>query len=210
MKKKEANIKTKRAVLIPVLITVSLLFLVLLGAVVWTAARKPVAFKQIIQTNINTVVKETLPVSEYVSLVYNYQSITHRSYNPGNLINARNLLIVLDGSIKLGFNCGDITVQQSGANLILEMPEIKIMAHEQFPERAKTYDLAGGGIFPRSIKPQEVLDLLGDSKLDQEKQVAENAELINQAKSSAEALFKPLLELNPLIKDRYAIKFKWR
>lgn len=209
MVKEAQTIKTKKSVLIPVLIIVSALFLVMLGGVVWVAARKPLIIKQIIQTNISTVVKEILPASEYVSLVYNYQSVTQRSYNPGNLINARNILIVLDGTIKLGFNCTDIGVRENGTNLILAMPEIKILAHEQYPERAKTYDLAGGGIFPRSIKPQEVLDLLGDSKLDQEKQVEENEELILQARNSAEALFKPLLELNPLIKNRYSIIFRW-
>jgi len=193
----------------PVLIVVIFLFLVLLGLVVWTAARKPLVIKQLIETNISTVVKEILPASEYVSLVYNYQSTNQREYNPGNWINARNLLIVLDGTIKLGFNCADIKVQESGTNLILTMPPIKILAHEQYPERAKAYDLAGGGLFPRTVRPQEILDLLGDSKLDHEKQAEANVELIKQARDSAEALFKPLLEMNPSIRGRYSIIFKW-
>jgi hypothetical protein len=88
------------------------------------------------------------------------------------------------------------------------MPKIKILAHEQYPERAKTYDLVGA-LFPRQIRPQEILDLLGDSKLDQEKQVEGNNELLKQARDSAEALFRPLLELNPSIKDRYTIVFRW-
>jgi hypothetical protein len=199
---------SKNTVLIPVLIIVSVLFLVLLGGVVWAAARKPLVVKQIIETNVSTVVKEILPASEYVCLVYNYQSISQRSYNPGNVINARNILIVLDGTIKLGFNCGDIKVHENDTYLFLSMPKIKILAHEQYPERAKTYDLAGG-LFPRQIRPQEILDLLGDSKLDQEKQVEENQELLKQARDSAEALFKPLIELNPSIKDKYSIVFRW-
>ena len=208
MEKDEENIKTKITVLIPILIIVSILFLVLLGGVVWVAAKKPLVIKQIIETNISTVVKEILPASEYVCLVYNYQSITQRSYNPGNVINARNILIVLDGTIKLGFNCADIRVQQNETALSLSMPRIKILAHEQYPERAKTYDLVGG-LFPRQIRPQEILDLLGDSKLDQEKQVEANEDLMKQARDSAEALFKPLLELNPSIKDRYTVVFNW-
>jgi len=209
MKNEAENVKIKSSPLLPLLIIVSILFLVLLGGVVWIAARKPLILKQIIETNVSTVVKEILPASEYVCLVYNYQSITQRSYNPGNLINARNILIVLDGTIKLGFNCEDITVQQNETSLILFMPQIKILAHEQYPERARTYDLAGGGIFPRSIRPQEILDLLGDSKLDQEKQVEENEELKKQARDSTEALFRPLLELNPSIREKYLIIFKW-
>ena len=208
MEKDKEIIKTKNTVLMPVLIIVSALFLILLVGVVWVAARKPLVIKQIIETNISTVVKEILPASEYVCMVYNYQSITQRSYNPGNIINARNILIVLDGTIKLGFNCGDIRVHQNGNDLFLSMPKIKILAHEQYPERAKTYDLVGG-LFPRQIRPQEILDLLGDSKLDQEKQVEDNQELLKQARDSAEALFKPLLELNPSIKDKYSIVFRW-
>jgi hypothetical protein len=201
--------KGNKTALITVLIITVFLFLVLLGAVIWTAARKPLVLKQLIETNVSTVVREILPVSEYVCLVYNYQSITERAYNPGSWLNARNLLIVLDGTIKLGFNCSDIAVKEDGAQLVLNMPPIKILAHEQYPERARSYELAGGGILPRSIKPQEILDLLGDTKLDQEKQVEANEELIKQARDSAEALFKPLLEINPSIKNKYTIVFKW-
>jgi hypothetical protein len=209
MEKETEKIIIKKSPLLPVLITVSMLFLILLGGVIWIAARKPLILKQIIETNVSSVVKEILPASEYVCLVYNYQSIAQRAYNPGNLLNARNILIVLDGTIKLGFNCEDITVQQNEKNLTLVMPKIKILAHEQYPERARTYDLAGGGIFPRSIKPQEILDLLGDSKLEQEKKVEENEELKKQARDSTETLFKPLLELSPLIREKYFIVFKW-
>ena len=209
MEKEIENINTKKPPLTQILIIVSILFLILLGGVIWIAARKPLIVKQIIETNISTIVKEILPASEYVCLVYNYQSINQRSYNPGNWLNARYILIVLDGTIKLGFNCEDIKVQQNGTNLILVMPKIKILAHEQYPERAKTYDLAGGGIFPRSIKPQEVLNLLGDSKHEQEKLVEENEELKKQARDSTEALFRPLLEFNPLIKEKYSIVFNW-
>jgi len=209
MEEEAEKIITKKSPLMPIMITVSALFLILLVGVVWIAARKPLVLKQIIETNISSVVKEILPASEYVCLVYNYQSISQRAYNPGNWLNARNILIVLDGTIKLGFNCEDITVQQKGTNLILVMPKIKILAHEQYPEHAKTYDLAGGGIFPRSIKPQEVLNLLGDSKHEQEKQVEENEELKKQARDATESLFKPLLELSPLIRERYSIVFNW-
>jgi len=209
MKKETETINLKKSPLIHILIIVSMLFLILLGGVIWIAARKPLILKQIIETNVSTVVKEILPASEYVCLVYNYQSISQRAYNPGSWLNARNILIVLDGTIKLGFNCEDITVQQNGTNVILVMPKIKILAHEQYPERARTYDLAGGGIFPRSIKPQEVLNLLGDSKHEQEKQVEENEDLKKQARDSTEASFKPLLELSPLIREKYSIVFKW-
>jgi len=199
----------QKGFMLPALIISVCLFLVLSAAVVWTAARKPFVLRQLIETNVSTLVKEILPASEYVCLVYNYQSVTQRAYNPGNWLNARNVLIVLDGTIKLGFNCEEINVKESGSRLIMDMPAIKIMAHEQYPERAHSYDLAGGGVFPRSIKPQEILDLLGDSKLEKENQVRENEELMKQARDSAEALFKPLLELNPSIKGKYNIIFNW-
>jgi len=208
-KKEKVIIKNQKSPLLFALIISVSLFLVLLIAVVWTAARKPLVIKQLIETNISTLVKEILPASEYVCLVYNYQSITQRSYNPGNVINARNLLIVLDGTIKLGFNCEEITVMERGSRLIINMPAIEILAHEQYPERARSYELAGGGLFPRSIKPQEILDLLGDSKLEKENLVMENDELMKQARDSAESLFKPLLEINPSIRGNYNIVFNW-
>jgi hypothetical protein len=206
---KKERTKSSGSPLMPLLIIVVVLFLVLLGGVVWAAARKPLLIKQLIETNISTVVKEILPASEYVCLVYNYQSTAERSYNPGSWINARNILIVLDGTIKLGFNCSEIDVRENGNQLIISMPQIKMLSHEQYPERAKTYDLAGGGILPRAIKPQEVLDLLGDTKLDQEKQVIENEEVLKMARDSAETMFRPLLELNPSIRNQYTITFRW-
>ena len=207
--KRKVIIKKEKLPLITALIISVSLFLVLLIAIVWIAARKPLVIKQLIETNISTVVKEILPASEYVCMVYNYQSISQRSYNPGNWLNAHNLLIVLDGTIKLGFDCEKIIVKERGSQLIINMPAVEILAHEQYPERAKSYDLAGGGLFPRSIKPQEILDLLGDSKLDKENQVKENEDLMKQARDSAEALFKPLLEFNPSIKGNYNIVFNW-
>ena len=203
------NEKNKKSPFLYALVILICLFLALLIAVVWIAARKPLVIKQLIETNISVVVKEILPASEYVCLIYNYQSITQRSYNPGSWLNARNLLIVLDGTIKLGFNCSDIEVKERGSQLTIKMPPVKILAHEQYPERARSYELAGGGILPRSITPQEVLNLLGDSKLDQEKQVQENENLLEQARDAAEALFKPLLEFNPSIRGNYDIVFNW-
>ncbi|MCL2196219.1 MAG: DUF4230 domain-containing protein [Treponema sp.] len=191
------------------LIILICLFLIMLIVIVWIAARKPLVIKQLIETNISSVVKEILPASEYVCLVYNYQSITQRSYNPGNWLNARNLLIVLDGTIKLGFNCSNIEVRERGSQILIKMPPVEILAHEQYPERARSYELAGGGLFPRSITPQDVLNLLGDTKLDKEKQVQENEDLLEQAREAAEALFKPLLELNPSIRGNYNIIFNW-
>ena len=202
--------KTEKLNLLPLLIIVAVLFVILLGFTIWTAARKPLIIKQTIETNISTLVKEILPVSEYICLVYNYQSTSQRTYNPGNFLNERNLLIILDGTIKLGFNCSDISVRENGNQLIINMPPIVILSHEQYPEHAKTYDLAGGGLFPRSVKPQEILDLLGDTKHEQEIQLKENYEVIKIAQETAELLFKPLLEINPSIRDQYTVVFRWQ
>ena len=209
MGKEEVKTKKNSLTLMPALIIVAALFLILLGAVIWTAARKPLIIKQLIETNISSLVKEILPVSEYVCLVYNYQSTTQRTYNPGNFLNERNILIVLDGTIKLGFNCSNIDVRENENQLIINMPPIVMLSHEQYPERARTYDLAGGGIFARHIRPQEVLDLLGDTKHEQEKLLEENEEIFKMARDAAEILFKPLLELNPSIRNQYTIVFRW-
>lgn len=209
MDKETKTPKNEKLTLMPVVIIVVVLFLLLLGGVVWIAARKPLIVKQLIETNVSTIVKEILPASEYVCLVYNYQSTTQRAYNPGSWLNERNILIVLDGTIKLGFNCSNIDVRENGNQLIINMPSVIILSHEQYPEHAKTYDLAGGGILPRAVRPQEILDLLGDTKLDQEKQIEANEEILQMARDAAEMLFKPLLELNPSIRNQYTITFSW-
>jgi len=212
MDKETKKTRSTTSALLPVVIIVVVLFLILLGGVVWIAARKPLIVKQLIETNISTVVKEVLPASEYVCLVYNYQSTTQKHYDSGNWLSwlsARDILIVLDGTIKLGFNCSEIDVQENGNQLIINMPPVIILSHEQYPERAKTYDLAGGGLLPRQVRPQEVLGLLGDTKHDREEQVKGNEEILKMARDSAEALFRPLLELNPSIRDQYTIIFNW-
>jgi hypothetical protein len=182
---------------------------VLLGGLVWIAASRKV---ETIQTSIHTLVKEILPVSEYVCLVYNYQSVNERTHKPGGLTDflfETNMLIIIDGTIKLGFDCSKIQAEEMQSQLILKMPPIEIISHEQYPETAKAYDLRGG-LFPRKMTPQEILNLLGDSKKDHEKKVFENAELYAQARSSAEELMRPLLELNPALKGKYASSFQWR
>lgn len=202
--------KNSGFVVAPALIIVIILFLALFGGVVWMAAKKPFVIKQLIETDIGAVVKEVLPVSEYVCLVYNYQSINQRTYDVGNWLSSKKLLIVLDGTIKLGFDCRDIEVTETETRLILSMPPIKMLAHEQYPEKARSYDLVGGGVLPRQPTPSEILKLLGDSKREQERRVEENGELMRQARESAEALFKPLLELNPSLRGRYSVVFNWR
>jgi len=201
--------RDKKTILLPLLTILIVLFLILIGLIVWTTVRRPFVIRQTVETSVSSVVKEILPASEYVCLVYNYQSINQRTYNPGNWLNERNLLIVLDGTIKLGFNCAEIVVRENINQLILNMPPVKILAHEQYPEQARSYDLAGGGLFPRSIRPQEILDLLGDSKLEIEEEVKLNYELMKQARESAEMLFKPLLELNLSLRGNYSIVFVW-
>ena len=195
--------------MLPVLIIAIFLFLAMLGAVIWTAAGNPFVIKrQLVETNISTVVKEILPVSNFVCMIYNYQSINQRSYNPGSWLRERNILIVIDGTINLGFNCEEIIVQESESRLVLFMPPIKVLSHEQYPERARTYDLAGG-IFPVSVRPQEILDLLGDSKLEQQGLAEANEELMKHARDSAESMFRPLLELSPSIRDQFTVVFQW-
>ena len=188
-------------------IIVAVLFLALLAGIIWISIKKP--FVEVIETNISAVVKEILPVSEYVCLIYNYQSISQRTYNPQSWISERHLLIVLDGTIKLGFDCAKIEVEKSGTELILKMPPIKVISHEQYPERAKSYDLAGGGLFPAKITPQEILDLLGESKSVHQEQIESNMEVIMQARNSVELLFEPLLKMNPAIREQYSITFSW-
>jgi len=177
---------------------------------VWRTGGKPfVLFRETVETDIHTIVKEILPVSEYACLTYRYQAVVSRVVNGKSLLGFNKVIFVLDGVIKLGFDCGEIRVSESRGTVTLSMPPVKILSHEQYPETAQVYD-ESRGLFAPPFSVKEQLELLGDNKQEQERKVRENGELFASARAAAEQLFKPLLEINPAVKGKYAIVFDWR
>jgi hypothetical protein len=194
-----------------VVIIAFIAFLMLIIGLAWYVGKKPaVIMKETVETNIHTVVKEILPSAEYASLVYNYQSVVSRKLNADSFLGlkASSVIFLIDGTIKLGFDCREIQAEEQGNQLILKMPTIKILSHEQYPEKAEIFD-EKKGVFAHQNSLKDYFDLLGDNKKEQADKVLANASLFNQARDSAEQLFKPLLAMNPAIKDKYTIIFQW-
>ncbi|MDR0454184.1 MAG: DUF4230 domain-containing protein [Deferribacteraceae bacterium] len=162
--------------------------------------------------NINSTVKEILPISEYATLVYHYSDvITHsdiyKIFGKEIPFTGKKAIYTIDGTIKLGIDGNDIKVKTSGSGIIVRMPEIKILSHEIYPETFNLYDEKTGLLSNYTLKSANDIQL--NHKNEREKKVNENVALFTQAKESAEQQFKSLLENMPGIKGKYRIVFEW-
>ena len=169
------------------------------------------------EINISSSVKQILPVSEYVSLVYHYTDIiTHsdaiRFFDWGNIpFTERRAIYTIDGAIKLGFNAGEygekINIKYSSDTITVQMPVIQIISHEIFPETFYLYDEKSGLFNRYTLSDANTLQVI--QRLERQKKVNENEDLFAQARISAEQQFRRLLEILPDIKDNYKIEFEW-
>ncbi|GHV80331.1 hypothetical protein AGMMS49944_21220 [Spirochaetia bacterium] len=185
-----------------------IVFMALLIGLVWYAAKKPFVITKRVETNIHTVVKEVLPISEYASLVYSYSSVITRQINSFGILNSKKMLYVMDGTIKLGFDCKDILIEERNKNIILKMPTIRILSHEQDTANAKVYD-ESYSLFNVRFSAIEMLQIQTDHKEQEEEKIRNNEALFTQARASAEQMFGPLLGNLPGVKDVYKIGFEW-
>jgi len=163
--------------------------------------------------NVTSTIKEILPASEFISLHYYYTDvITHSNaikfLNLGNIpFTEKKAIYTIDGTIKLGINCKDVNISSSVNSIILNMPAIKIISHEVFPETFNLYD-EKSGLFNR-YKLEDAYAIQSVQRLEREKKVNEDANLFEQARSSTEQQFRRLLESVPGIKGNYEIVFVW-
>jgi len=164
------------------------------------------------EMDIRSAVKQVLPTSEYASLVYHYSSvITHNDvktlFDHVIPLTEKKLLYIIDGTIKLGFDGKDIKVDKGYNQIIIRMPQIKILSHEIYPETFSLYD-EKAGLFNR-YNAEDFNSIQMNHKKDQERKVNENAGLFTQARQSAEHQFRVFLENLPVKQDDYTIVFEW-
>ncbi|MCL2805032.1 MAG: DUF4230 domain-containing protein [Treponema sp.] len=163
--------------------------------------------------NITSTIKQILPVSEYVSIVYHYTDvITHSDaipfFNWGNIpFTEKKSIYTIDGTVKLGFNGEKINIKHSRDTITIQMPAIEIISHEIFPDTFNLYDEKSGLFNRYTLTDAYSLQLV--QRLEREKKINENENLFAQARTSAEQQFKRLLESLPGIKDNYSIVFEW-
>jgi len=163
--------------------------------------------------NITSTVKEILPIAEYASLVYHYSSVITNSdvkklFNLNMPLTEKKAIYTIDGTIKLGFDCKDITVKNQYNNIIVSMPEIIILSHEIYPETFSLYD-EKTSLFNRYTL-QDANNIQMEHKKEMEEKVKANRGLFTQARLSAEQQFRLFLESIPEIRDnKYTIVFEW-
>jgi len=164
-------------------------------------------------TNITSTIKEIFPIAEYVSLVYHYSSVITNSdvkklFNLSIPLSEKRAIYTIDGTIKLGFDCKNITIKNQYNTIIVNMPGIIILSHEIYPETFSLYDEKTSLFNRYSLK--DANDIQMGHKKEIEEKVKENQGLFTQARQSAEQQFKLFLESVPEIRDnKYTIVFEW-
>ncbi|MDR2020566.1 MAG: DUF4230 domain-containing protein [Treponema sp.] len=163
------------------------------------------------EESARTMVKEALPVSEYVSLVYRYtrvaESESHAAIRGWNIpLTAKKYLVVYDGTLKLGIDGGDIRVDQTGDTVQVTLPPVQILSHQIHEETTKVYDQTFN-IF-NQIKLQEYIDFTAGQKAIVEEQAREDGAVFDMARTSLEEQFGALFRGLQALKD-YRIVFIW-
>jgi hypothetical protein len=162
--------------------------------------------------NITSTVKEILPGAEYACLVYHYSSVITDS-NVKKLfgfnvpLSEKKAIYTIDGTIKLGFDCKNITIENQYDNIILNMPKIIILSHEIYPETFSLYDEKTSLFNRYGLKDANDIQL--EHKKEMEEKIKSNPGLFTQARQSAEQQFRLFLESIPEIRDKYTIVFEW-
>jgi hypothetical protein len=163
--------------------------------------------------DVTSTVKEILPNAEYSSLVYHYSSvITHSDVTKFLDFNipftGKKAIYTIDGTIKLGLNCKDISIDNKYNNIILRMPEIRILSHEIFPETFSLYDEHTSIFNKYSLKDANDIQMVHKNEM--EERVNNNSGLFVQARQSAEQQFRLFIESIPEVKTQYSIVFEWQ
>ena len=197
--------------LVIIIIIIIILLLGICGGIFLANNVEP--FNRIANMDISSTVKQVLPSAEFASLAYHYTDvITHsdaiRFFDLGNIpFTERRAIYTIEGTIKLGFNGEYIKITSSTDLITVNMPAIKILSHEIFPETFNLYD-ERSGLFNRYTL-EDAYSIQTVHRLEREKKINENQGLFAQARTSAEQQFRKLLENLPGIKDRYKIDFEW-
>jgi hypothetical protein len=173
---------------------------------------KPDIFEEEKTINITSTVKEILPAAEYSSLVYHYTSIitdfdVKKIFNINIPLTEKKAIYTIDGTMKLGFDCKDITIRDQYNNIIINMPKMVILSHEIYPETFSLYDEKTSLFNRYSLKDANEIQL--EHKKEMEEKIKEDNGLYTQARQSAERQFRLFLESLPEIKDKYTIVFEW-
>lgn len=116
-------------------------------------------------------------------------------------------IFTYDGVISAGYNLKslDIDVDNDAKQIIIKLPEARILSHQINMDSFKTYDIKKS-IFT-SISMGEYSEFVEALKKSQEEKLQKNSEFWNQVELNAEMSIKELLSVNGET-NTYTISFK--
>jgi len=164
------------------------------------------------ETSFHATVKEVLPAAEFISLHYRYTSVI-KDVNSREMFGIqipgteKKLLAVIDGTIKLGIDCRNLKIDTTRTDtLFIRFPPIKILSHELHPETAEVYDQKNGMF--NKYKAKDLFVLESKQKMEMERDIDKNVELISQARIATESAFRSFLSIVPAL-NTVPIVFRW-
>jgi len=198
----------KNKILIAVL---SALVIILAAISVFLFTHKPI-IAGVISTSAHSVIKESLPVSEYASLTYRYTSVITHSDSREVVgvkipLTEKKYIYTYDGIIKLGIDGKAISVKQDGDTIYIMLPPIKVLSHTVDENSIEVYDQTQN-IF-NQIQVGEAFKINAEQKKIMEEKIKKNG-AYDDAKAAAEQQLKTFIEALPGIKNAYKIVIEWQ
>ncbi len=182
----------------------------LLAALILYAPKTPfVLFKTTVETNIHTVVKEILPVSKIVSTEYHYESVIVERINPNNILTSKKVLVVMPGTVSLGIDGQNILVQENAGRILIQLPPVQIISHEQHHEKAKVYD-ESYGILTGRFTVEQILALQAKHKQEITEKILNDEELFARTRKTTESILDSFISNLPGVKNTYPVIFEWQ
>ena len=193
------------------IIILSALVLVLMIVCIWLFNHKPI-IAGVISTSAHSVIKESMPVSEYSSLTYRYTSVVTHSDKRELVglkipLTEKKYIYTYDGIVKLGINGKKISVRQDGDTIYIKLPPIEILSHSIDENSIEVYDQSHN-IF-NQVEVGEAFKINAEQKKIMEEKMKKNG-AFEDAKSAAEQHLKSFAESLPGVKGAYTIIIEWQ
>lgn len=122
-------------------------------------------------------------------------------------LTSKKFIISYSGKVTLGVDLSNVKVDIIDKKIIVSnLGAVQIISHQSDENSMKIFDETTSLFSKFSVA--EYQKFFANEKIQLEKQIMGNKELLNQAKSSAEETLKKILTLNPDIAAQYEIEFK--
>lgn len=161
-------------------------------------------------TITSTSLKESLlSVEELTTTKYFYTSMgTYENqsdfYGIKIPLTLKKFIISFEGTISAGVNLDEMTIEVKDNNILISLPETKILSHEIDENSIKIYDEKSSIFNP--LKVEDYSAFRQDQKEEREAE-ALNKGLLSKAEEKAKDSIRELLLLIPEVEENYQIQF---